>query len=246
MQAEVQVESTGGAGVLTVAAESSTSTPAATVHRHGRLVRFIHWSVAGSTFLLIASGMLQLPIAKRYFIDQVPGLGWSANYGTTLVLHYVAAAWLVFAATLHLAYHGFRGDRAILPRRGDLRESVQIIKAMFGLCEEPACGKYLAEQRLAYAYLAASLGLVIVTGAIKVAKNLAGVEIPALLASAATHLHNLAMVLVILGIAAHLAAFLVPANRPLFRSMFTGRVAEAYARHRHRLWHEELRGKRER
>jgi cytochrome b subunit of formate dehydrogenase len=208
--------------------------------RHTGLVRFIHWSVALSTFALIVTGMFQLPIAKRYFIDEVPGLTWSSNYGVTLVMHYLAAAWLVFAVVVHLVYHGLRKDSAILPRRGDVRESVQIIKAMFGLCEEPACDKYLAEQRLAYAYIALSLGLAVVTGAVKVVKNLQGVVVDAWWISAVTHLHNLAMVLVILGIGAHLLAFLVPANWPLFPSMFTGRVAAAYARRRHSLWYERL------
>jgi cytochrome b subunit of formate dehydrogenase len=213
----------------------------ATVARHCTTVRLVHWSVALSTLALLLSGMFQLPIAKRYFIDQLPGLGWSANFGASLVVHYLAAALLVFGATLHMVYHGVRGDRAIVPRRGDVRESVQIVKAMLGLCEEPRSHKYLAEQRLAYAYIAASLALVIATGAVKVVKNLPGADLPAAVVNVSTHLHNLGMVLVLLGVAAHLLAFLVPANRELLPSMFTGRVRTEYARRRHRDWLDELR-----
>jgi cytochrome b subunit of formate dehydrogenase len=211
------------------------------VLRNDRTVRFVHWAVALSTFTLVLSGLFQLPIAKRYFVDTLPGLGWSADFAVSLVVHYVAAAVLVFSATLHLAHHGLRGDRGIVPRRGDLRESVQIVKAMAGLGEEPPSHKYLAEQRLAWAFIAASLGLVIVSGLVKVAKNLPFVELPAGVVNASTHLHNLGMILVLLGIVGHLAAFLVPANRALLPSMFTGRVRADYVRHRHGLWAEDLR-----
>lgn len=42
-------------------------------------------------------------------------------------------------------------ETAAVPRRGDLKESLLIILAMFGFGEEPKSHKFLAEQRLAYA-----------------------------------------------------------------------------------------------
>jgi cytochrome b subunit of formate dehydrogenase len=228
---------------VTAARDESTTghvQVAGTIPRHDGIVRFVHWSVALSTMALIVTGIFQLPVAKRYFIDQVPGLWWASDYGVTLVMHYLAAAVLLFGAALHLAYHGARRDRGILPRRGDLRESVHVMKSFLGLCEEPPCHKYLAEQRLAYVYIAGSLGLVIVTGALKVVKNLPGVELPNTLVNVSTHLHNLGLVLVLAGIAGHLFAFVIPANRPMLPSMFTGRVSATYARRRHKLWMEDL------
>lgn len=212
------------------------------IKRHSGLVRFVHWSVAISTFLLIFSGFGQMPLYKRYYVDQLPGLSWSSDYGATLVLHYVAAAWLLFAVVLHIVYHAWRREFGLIPRRGDLRESLMVIKASFGLGKEPPSDKWLAEQRLAYAYMAFWFLVVIVTGVIKLIKNYPSAEPPDALLNWVTNLHNLATILLILGIAAHLAAFVLKANRPLILSMFTGYVSEEYVRHRHPLWYRRVAG----
>lgn len=213
------------------------------IKRHSLTVRFVHWSVAISTFLLIFSGLGQLPLYQRYMIDKIPGLSWTSNFHATLTLHYLAAVWLVFAVVFHIVYHGLRREFSILPRRGDVRESIIIIKAMFGRGEEPPADKYLAEQRLAYAFIAFSLLLVIVTGFVKAIKNLPGVTFADTLLDWATNLHNLAMVLIILGIVAHLAAFIFKVNRPLLPGMFTGYVDTDYIQRRHSLWYARLQEK---
>lgn len=213
------------------------------IKRHSLAVRFVHWSVAISTFLLIFSGLGQLPLYQRYMVDKIPGLTWSSNFHITLTLHYVAAVWLVFAAAFHIVYHSLRREFTILPRRGDVRESIIVIKAMLGLGEEPPADKYLAEQRVAYAFIAFNLLLLIVTGFIKVIKNFPGITFSDTLLDWATNLHNLGMVMIIVGIIAHLAAFIFKANRPLLPGMFTGYVDEEYVRKRHSLWYEKLQKK---
>lgn len=213
------------------------------IKRHSLAVRFVHWSVAVSTFLLIFSGLGQLPLYKRYMVDKIPGLTWSSNYHITLTLHYIAAMWLVFAAVFHLVYHGLRREFSILPRRGDIKESIIVIKAMLGFGEEPPADKYLAEQRVAYAYMAGNLFLIIVTGFIKVIKNFPGIYFSDTLLNWTTNLHNLGMVLIIIGIIAHLAAFVFKVNRPLLPGMFTGYVDEEYVRKRHTLWYKKLQKK---
>ena len=101
---------------------------------------------------------------------------------------------------------------------------------------EPPSGKFLAEQRLAYAYMAATVLLLILTGLVKVIKNLPGVSLPYAVLKWNTALHNIGTGLIILGIVAHLAAFLLRPNRPLVKSIFTGTVDAEYARKRHPLW----------
>lgn len=210
------------------------------IRRHGFSVRFVHWTVAVSTFLLIFSGMGQMPIYKRYMVDQLPGLGWTSDYSITLAIHYWAAAALILAVVYHLVYHGLRRDFAILPRRGDVKESGRIIMAMLGRGEEPDNDKYLAEQRLAYAFIGFSLLLVIVTGVIKVLKNLLQFSFSEGVVFWATTLHNVGMFLIIIGVMAHLGAFLFKDNRFLLPGMFTGKVDLDYARRRHRLWSEQM------
>ncbi len=50
------------------------------------------WTVA----LLTVSGIAQMPIFKRYYIADVPGLGWTADFILTHRLHYLGAAALLF------------------------------------------------------------------------------------------------------------------------------------------------------
>ncbi|MFZ5946288.1 MAG: formate dehydrogenase subunit gamma [Bacillota bacterium] len=213
--------------------------------RHSPLVRLVHWSIAFSTFALIITGMFQLPLARRYFIDQLPVLSWTADYSVTVVIHYIAAAILLSAVSIHIVYHIIRKEYNLIPQKGDMKESYLIIKSMLGKGEEPPSDKYLAEQRLAYGYMVLSFLLIIVTGIIKVVKNLPAVTFSDTFLSWITNLHNLATFMIIFGIFAHLAAFAIKANWPLLPSMFTGKVDLEYVKHRHSIWYQKIQGKKE-
>lgn len=58
-------------------------------------------------FLLWLTGMAQLPVMKRYYIADLPGLGWLADFYATHLIHYIGAALLlcivVYAAVVYLA-----------------------------------------------------------------------------------------------------------------------------------------------
>ncbi|MBE3586956.1 MAG: cytochrome b/b6 domain-containing protein [Thermoanaerobacteraceae bacterium] len=213
------------------------------VLRNSPHVLFVHWTVAISTILLIFSGIGQLPVYQRYMINQIPGLWWSANYQVTLIMHYMAGAALLLAATYHVVFHLVRREYGLLPRRGDLKQSYQIIKAMLTGGKEPPSDKYLAEQRLAYAFIAFWLLVIIITGILKVLKNLPGITLFNGTMVWVTNIHTLATFMLIFGILAHLAAFLFKANRPLLRGMFTGKVDLDYVRHRHPLWYRRMQEK---
>lgn len=47
-------------------------------------------------FALWLTGMAQMPIMKRYYIADVPGLGWLADFYTTHFIHYIGAALMLF------------------------------------------------------------------------------------------------------------------------------------------------------
>lgn len=205
--------------------------------------RFIHWGAAISILILIISGMGQLPVYKRYNITELPGGEWLGSFFEMLDLHYLAAGTLIFVVSFHLVYHSIRRESDIFPKKGDVKESYLIIKAMVKGQKEPPAEKYLAEQRLAYFFIGANVLVLILTGIVKVLKNFEGSSIPATMVAVSTHLHNLATVLLILGIGAHLAAFIIKANRSLIRGMFFGTVDEEYAKERHPLWYERIRSK---
>jgi hypothetical protein len=49
-----------------------------------------------STFIVMAfTGFGQMPIFKRYYISDVPGMGWAADFYLTHYIHYVGAIFLL-------------------------------------------------------------------------------------------------------------------------------------------------------
>ncbi len=64
--------------------------------------------IYGFTLVVLAlSGFAQMPIFKRYYIADVPGFGWLAQYYVTHLMHYLGAAILLgliaYAVTAWLA-----------------------------------------------------------------------------------------------------------------------------------------------
>ncbi|MCG8566646.1 MAG: hypothetical protein MI747_16360 [Desulfobacterales bacterium] len=50
------------------------------------------WSYGGLLGLISLTGFAQMPIFKRYYIADIPGLGWLAQFQATHLLHYGLAA----------------------------------------------------------------------------------------------------------------------------------------------------------
>ncbi|HOJ51245.1 MAG TPA: cytochrome b/b6 domain-containing protein [Syntrophales bacterium] len=210
------------------------------VERHSIVELLEHWLVAISGLVLLVTGLFEMPMAKRYYISSVPGLGWSADYIVALNVHYVAAFVFIAACVFHVVYHLARGDKGLMPQRGDLKASFQVIKSFFGVGEEPPFHKYLPEQRLAYVGMAFIIFMLIVSGLIKTYKNLYAPDMSYGLVLTATWIHNIFFVLFFLAFVAHIAALIIKPNRPLVRGIFTGKLRLDYARSRHYLWVEEL------
>ncbi len=215
------------------------------VKRHALIVLVEHWAIAVSGLALILTGLFELPIARRYFITEIPGLRWSGDYIFSLQLHYVFSVVFIAASLFHVVYHWLMGHRAILPERGDLRESWEVIKSLFGKGEEPPFAKYLPEQRLAYAGIAVIIAGLIASGLVKTWKNLFAPDMDLTLVLWATWAHNLFFVLFVLAFFAHMAAILIKPNRPMIRAILTGWIRRDYAEHRHPLWIAELAGQKE-
>jgi len=211
-----------------------------TIPRHSPFELAEHWLLAISGILLIFSGFGELPMYKRFMVTQIPGLGWAGDFFVNLKIHYLSGILFVSVMVFHGVYHGWLGHQGLLPKKGDVNSSLKTILGMFGFGEEPKSHKYLPEQRLAYAYLG-GVGLILVlTGVVKVIKNLPGVYLSPALITWMTLIHTFATIFFLLGVLAHLAALIFKANRPLVKSIFTGEVDEGYVRDRHTIWYEEL------
>jgi cytochrome b subunit of formate dehydrogenase len=206
------------------------------VVRHSKVELIEHWAVALSGLILLLTGIFELPVAKRYYIIDIPGLGWSADFITSLYLHYAAALVFTVAALFHVVYHGLRGEKGLLPRKGDFAASVTVIKSLFGFGEEPPMHKYLPEQRLAYAGMALIILMLMVSGLVKTYKNIYAPDLSYTVVLWATWIHNIGFVLFLLAFLAHMAAIALRPNWPMVRGIFTGKVRLDYARHRHPLW----------
>ncbi|KGK88240.1 membrane protein [Desulfosporosinus sp. HMP52] len=221
-------------------AQKSNNPKQSKILRQSLVNRFVHWTTALSVILLIITGLGQLPLYTRYNVTKLPGAAWLGDYFITIKLHYLGALGLIFIAAFHIVYAFARREFDIFPRKGDLKESYQIIKAMLTKGQEPASDKYLAEQRVAYLFIGFSLLLLIATGLIKTLKNVPGVDLSHSLLYWNTALHNIGTGLIVFGIIGHLAAFLLKENRPLIPGMFTGFINREYVKHRHSLWYAKL------
>jgi cytochrome b subunit of formate dehydrogenase len=210
------------------------------VVRHGALELAEHWTIALSGLVLLLSGLFELPMAARYGITSIPGFSWSGDFFTSLNIHYAASVVFIAAALFHILYHGLAGERELLPRKGDLKTSIAVIKTFFGKGTEPPFDKYLPEQRLAYAGMAAIIAVLILSGLVKSYKNIYAPDLSHTVVLWATWLHNIFFVLFALAFVAHVGAILLKPNRPMARGIFTGSVRLDYARHRHPLWLAEF------
>lgn len=210
------------------------------VVRHDIIELAEHWAIALSGLVLLITGIFELPMANRYYITSLPGLSWSGDFITSLYIHYAASAVFIAAAVFHLLYHGILSEGGMIPRRGDLKASVEVMKTFFGKGEEPPFHKYLPEQRLAYVGMAFIIVMLILSGLVKTYKNLYAPDMSLTLVLWATWVHNVFFILFIAAFVAHIGALLLKPNRPMIRGIFTGTVRLDYARRRHPLWIKEM------
>jgi len=204
--------------------------------RHSLAVRASHWLIALSGLVLTFSGIGFMPLYGRFYINDIPGMRWVSDFQTQLDLHYFSAAIFLAACLFHLLYHGRRKEFALMPRKGDLRESWQIIKAMLSKGQEPPHDKFLAEQRIAYAVFGLTILQLVGSGYFLAANSSLRLFVDSQLLQVIILAHHAFTYIFILQVLLHLAAFLLKANRPLLPTMFHGRVAQEYVLKRHQKW----------
>lgn len=75
-----------------------------------------------SAFFLFITGFGQMPIYKRYYVADIPGFGWMANFYITHLLHYLFASVLMGIGTYVLVNYLLRYRRTYsLSKSGYLR-----------------------------------------------------------------------------------------------------------------------------
>lgn len=104
-------------------------------------------------FFITLSGFAQMPIFARYYISDIPGLGWLAQFYVTHTIHYIMAALL-------LALSAYVGMDAVLGRKLSVSRQNPFTKGEL--------------TRTGWVKLISLAGL-IVTGCFMVVKNLSGI-----------------------------------------------------------------------
>lgn len=73
--------------------------------------RIIHWAYFLTVFFLTLTGFGQMPIFKRYYIADLPGMGWLAQFYVTHYIHYLAAV-ILFTLVSYVVF-----DYLVLSKR---------------------------------------------------------------------------------------------------------------------------------
>ncbi len=55
--------------------------------------------------MLAVTGFAQMPVFKRYYIADIPGFGWLAQFYTTHILHYIFAIVFIFFISYFASLH---------------------------------------------------------------------------------------------------------------------------------------------
>jgi hypothetical protein len=67
--------------------------------------RPVRWLYLTTTFFLVLTGFGQMPIFKRYYVADIPGLGWLAEFFVTHYIHYLGAIVLLALAAYMVTDH---------------------------------------------------------------------------------------------------------------------------------------------
>ena len=229
------------------------------VQRHDLSTVIAHWSNAIGVILALSTGAIVLR-----WVDYRPDLRlvFALHYiGSALILfgvfnhlsrHGVSGGTGLIPKSFGVIrdligemfeYAGLFGPKeAVLriPWPKAIRQPIaKYVRALLGY-KGSRTDKYLStEQVLSYPVWAILMGVIIVTGVIKLLKYI--YAIPGSLLITATTLHDLATIAIGVMLIFHLLPLLiVPANWPLLGSMFKRTVSKEYVEERHPAWYKRL------
>ena len=187
-----------------------------TVLRHTAITRIEHWGIALSGILLYATHEMQ---DKSLHI-------------------YIGIAFALFLM-LHIIRRCVTGFDALM-KKGDIKEGLHIIKSFFVKNTKIAPqGKFLPEQRVVYTFCGVLCILVAASGI----SNIIYYYYPALrsnfIIKELWYMHHITAALFVIFFIVHIFFLLLPANRYLISSMFTGRLSKEKAMEKHPKWDYE-------
>ncbi len=204
------------------------------VERHSELMFFQHWTHAIGTVTLIVTGLGLGTLFVPRTIQSVERIGFAMN------MHFIGILFFLVGASYYVTKGLFTGEiKHMLPKAGDLKDSIGHYKAMLFGGQAPKEEKFMAIERMIFPLWIIGVTGITLTGILKIAAHVW--FMPGALMGFSTFLHGVLAIYMTLLLIGHItAAALLPASWPLIRSMVTGYVNEDYVRHHHVKWYEKL------
>ncbi len=84
-----------------------------------------------SVVMLAFSGFGQMPLYKRYYIADIPGMAWSADFYTTHLVHYIFSALLIGLASYAVFHHVLTRKKSVALTTSGYVRSVIVAGLLF-------------------------------------------------------------------------------------------------------------------
>ena len=73
--------------------------------------RTLRWLFGALFVLMVFTGLAQMPIFKRYYVSDIPGMGWSADFYLTHYIHYLGATLMLALIAFVIIDYLFTGRK---------------------------------------------------------------------------------------------------------------------------------------
>lgn len=73
--------------------------------------KIMRWMYVSLFIVMGFTGFGQMPIFKRYYLSDIPGMGWSADFYITHMIHYLGAILLLALIAYAVVDHGLSGRK---------------------------------------------------------------------------------------------------------------------------------------
>lgn len=207
------------------------------IYRHDVAARLEHWPHALGTLFLLISGII---MGLSFFISFI---STSEEAVIALNVHFVAACVFLFGTFYYIGNVISEPARMKehLPNRDAISSTLNHYGAQLGFkkAKYPKEKKYFQSENMAYVFAIFVGALMAFTGIIKSIQH--SIDLPGFLVSAATLLHDIGTVAMLLFLLAHVFfAVLVPWSWKTFPSMIHGWMPEEEAKKEHPGWYEGI------
>ena len=208
------------------------------IYRHDVAARIEHWPHAIGTFLLLISGLI---IGLSFFRSFA---GWeSDNVIPWIDVHFVAACAFLFGTFYYIsnAIAEPKRTKEHLPNKHMISSTINHYGSKLGIkkCTYPHECKYFQSDYIAYIYAVGVGAIMAFTGITKALQHV--VDLPVEVVSAATFIHDIGTLLMLLFLIAHVFfAVILPWSWKTAPSMIHGWIDEEEAKHEHPAWYEQV------